>query len=162
MVEAERAYRKAARLMQGNRAQRDPAQAACFLHEAAALGHARAQYNLALMYLKGVGVAKSLEESLRWLEAAARSQQPHALAMLTLFDPRLALELGAPAELVQSPAVDPLDPDGLQSGLVDPQAISSADEHGKRGRVWRWFLAATSMILMTTLLAALGWARLRT
>jgi TPR repeat protein len=160
-AEADIAFSKAARLMQGGRAHRDPTQAACFLHEAAALGHARAQYNLALMYLKGVGVSKSLDESLRWLEEAARNQEPHAIAMLALFNPELALELGAPAELVPLPDVDPLDPDGLQSGKVDlePSDTLQPQPMWKRARRWMFTVAAT--LMFTTLLAAISWARLR-
>jgi TPR repeat protein len=141
-AEADIAFNKAVRLMQGGRAQRDPAQAACFLHEAAALGHPRAQYNLALMYLKGLGVSKNLNESLRWLEVAARSREPHALALLALFDPKLAISLGAPAELVPMPDVDPLDPDGLQSGSTPPAAAPQAESGWKRTRRWMFRTAA--------------------
>jgi TPR repeat protein len=158
-AEADIAFTKAVRLMQGGRAQRDPTQAACFLHEAAALGHARAQYNLALMYLKGLGVSKSLNESLRWLEVAARNHEPHALALLALFDPKLAIALGAPAELVPMPGVDPLDPDGLQSGRPPPPPAPQVESGWKRAR--RLVFKAAATVVLTTLVAALGWARLR-
>lgn len=158
-AEADIAFNKAVRLMQGGRAQRDPTQAACFLHEAAALGHPRAQYNLALMYLKGMGVSKSLNESLRWLEVAARNHEPHALALLALFDPRLAISLGAPAELVPLPGVDPLDPDGLQSGNPPRPDVPQPESGWKRTRRWMFRTAAT--VVLPTLVAAIGWAGLR-
>jgi hypothetical protein len=158
-AEADVAFNKAVRLMQGGRAQRDPAQAACFLHEAAALGHSRAQYNLALMYLKGLGVSKSLNESLRWLETAARNHEPHALAMLALFDPRLAVSLGAPAELVPMPDDNPLDPDGLQSGST--LAPAPQPESGWK-RTRRWVLRTAPTVVVSTLAAAIGWVGLRT
>jgi TPR repeat protein len=160
-AEADIAFGKAVRLMQGGRAQRDPAQAACFLHEAAALGHARAQYNLALMYLKGLGVSKSLNESLRWLEVAARSREPHALALLALFDAKLAVSLGAPPELVPNPDVDPLDPDGLQAGRTEATlAPAPAAESGWK-RTRRWIARAAATVGFTTLAAAIGWAGFR-
>jgi TPR repeat protein len=159
-ADADVAFAKAARLMQGGRTRRDPTQAACFLHEAAALGHARAQYNLALMYLKGLGVSKSLEESLRWLEVAARNHEPHALALLALFDAELAVSLGAPAELVPVIDVDPLDPDGLQSATTVVEPAPQLAQSGWK-RVRRWMFSAAATLVFTTLLAAIGWARLK-
>jgi hypothetical protein len=156
-AEADIAFGKAVSLMQGGRPQRDPRQAACFLHEAAALGHTRAQYNLALMYLKGLGVSKNLTESLRWLEVAARLREPHALAMLALFDPKLAISLGAPAELVPMPDVDPLDPDGPQSG---PVALALQPDSGWN-RTRRWIFKTAATLGFTSLAAAIGWAGLR-
>jgi TPR repeat protein len=159
-ADADIAFSKAVRLMQGGRAQRDPTQAACFLHEAAALGHARAQYNLALMYLKGLGVSKSLEESLRWLEVAARNHEPYALALLALFNPDLAVALGAPAELVPVIDVDPLDPDGLQSGTTVAESAAPLARSGWK-RVRRWMFSTAASAALTTVLAAIGWARLK-
>jgi TPR repeat protein len=159
-ADADVAYSKAARLMQGGRAQRDPTQAACFLHEAAALGHARAQYNLALMYLKGLGVSKNLEESLRWLELAARNHEPHALALLALFNPELAVALGAPRELVPVMDVNPLDPDGLQSDALAVQSSPPLAPSGWK-RLWGWMFSTATTAVSTSVLAAISWARLK-
>jgi len=41
-------------------------------HKAADQGSVEAQYNLALMYARGLGVAKDMEESAKWVESASR------------------------------------------------------------------------------------------
>jgi hypothetical protein len=112
------------------------------------------------MYLKGLGVSKNLEESLRWLEVAARNHEPHALALLALFNPELAVALGAPAELVPVIDVDPLDPDGLQSGRIIAESAPPLTQSGWK-RVRRWMFSTAATVVLTTLLAAIGWARLK-
>jgi hypothetical protein len=49
-----------------------------WLKEAALLGHARAQYNLGLMYKNGVGVPRDYREAARWYHAAAERGEPRA------------------------------------------------------------------------------------
>ncbi|MBM3562697.1 MAG: sel1 repeat family protein [Alphaproteobacteria bacterium] len=53
-----------------------------FRYAATYFGNADAQYNLARMYLEGVGVKKNLRQGVNWLELAARKGHPQAQAML--------------------------------------------------------------------------------
>ncbi len=53
-----------------------------FRYAATYFGNADAQYNLACMYLDGVGVKKNLRQSVNWLELAARKGHPQAQAVL--------------------------------------------------------------------------------
>jgi hypothetical protein len=79
--------------------------------------------------------------------------------MLALFDPRLAVSLGAPAELVPMPDDNPLDPDGLQSGST--LAPAPQPESGWK-RTRRWVLRTAPTVVVSTLAAAIGWVGLRT
>ena len=48
------------------------------LREAAEKGHAGAQYNLGSLYYLGNGVAKSVEEAVKWIRKAAEAGDPGA------------------------------------------------------------------------------------
>ena len=60
----------------------DAAIAAAWYHKAAAQGYASAQYNLALMYRDGRGVARDAAQAQHWYEQAAA--QGHAKAQYRL------------------------------------------------------------------------------
>jgi len=53
-----------------------------FRYAATYFRNADAQYNLARMYLDGLGVKKDLRQSMNWLELAARKGHPQAQAVL--------------------------------------------------------------------------------
>ena len=61
----------------------DPVRAAnLFRHAASYFGNANAQYQLARLYLAGVGVEKNVGLAINWLATAAKKQHPEAQATL--------------------------------------------------------------------------------
>jgi len=60
----------------------EPARSVPMLQSAAAAGHPRAAALLGSLYEDGMGMAKSLEEALRWYRFAAEREQPEAMAAL--------------------------------------------------------------------------------
>jgi len=52
--------------------------AADFIRKAADLEHAEAQFNYALMCMRGDGVAKSDSEGIRWMKKSAENGFEHA------------------------------------------------------------------------------------
>lgn len=63
----------------------DYVQAARFFHNAAELGHAKSQYNLALCYEGGNGVEQDQQEAVRWYRAAAEQGLADAQNNLAVF-----------------------------------------------------------------------------
>jgi uncharacterized protein len=61
---------------------RDEVRALDLFHRAAAAGHTRAQINLGILYLRGLGVQRDLVNARAWLEKAAASGDPQALYTL--------------------------------------------------------------------------------
>ena len=61
---------------------RDEARALELFHRAAAAGHTRAQINLGILYLRGLGVPRDIVNARAWLEKAAASGDPQALYTL--------------------------------------------------------------------------------
>jgi len=61
---------------------RNEAKAVELFERAAAVGHARAQINLGILYLRGQGVTRDLVQARAWLEKAAASGDPQALYAL--------------------------------------------------------------------------------
>src|SRR5260370_16622319 len=61
---------------------RNDAKAVELFEKAAAAGHARAQLNLGILYLRGQGAAPDLVQARAWLEKAAASGDPQALYTL--------------------------------------------------------------------------------
>jgi TPR repeat protein len=65
------AFLKATALLEGERMLSEAGRADRYCHEAALLGHRGAQYNLGLMYAKGLGLPQDTELALLWLQHAA-------------------------------------------------------------------------------------------
>ena len=65
------AFLKATALLEGEQVLKEAGRAARYCHEAALLGHSGAQYNLGLMYAKGLGLPQDRELALLWLRHAA-------------------------------------------------------------------------------------------
>ena len=63
---------------------RDEARALDLFQKAAAAGHTRAQINLGILYLRGLGVPRDIVNARAWLEKAAASGDPQALYTLSL------------------------------------------------------------------------------
>jgi len=61
---------------------RDEARALDLFQKAAAAGHTRAQINLGILYLRGLGVPRDIVNARAWLEKAAASGDPQALYTL--------------------------------------------------------------------------------
>jgi uncharacterized protein len=61
---------------------RDEARALDLFQKAAAAGHTRAQINLGILYMRGLGVPRDLVNARAWLEKAAASGDPQALYTL--------------------------------------------------------------------------------
>jgi TPR repeat protein len=61
---------------------RDEARALDLFQRAAAAGHTRAQINLGILYLRGLGVPRDIVNARAWLEKAAASGDPQALYTL--------------------------------------------------------------------------------
>jgi TPR repeat protein len=61
---------------------RDEARALDLFQKAAAAGHTRAQINLGILYLRGLGVPRDVVNARAWLEKAAASGDPQALYTL--------------------------------------------------------------------------------
>jgi TPR repeat protein len=61
---------------------RDEVRALNLFHKAASAGHTRAQINLGILYLRGLGVPRDLVNARAWLEKAAASGDPQALYTL--------------------------------------------------------------------------------
>jgi TPR repeat protein len=61
---------------------RDEARALDLFGRAAAAGHTRAQINLGILYLRGLGVPRDIVNARAWLEKAAASGDPQALYTL--------------------------------------------------------------------------------
>ena len=73
----------------------DAAVAVDWFRKAAEKGHAKAAYNLALAYERGLGVLRDRATAIRWLDKAAASKDPdaeHMLALLLLDDARAAAD----------------------------------------------------------------------
>jgi TPR repeat protein len=62
--------------------QGDYATSIVWFRKAAEQGHASAQYNLGMMYLKGQGVTHNYQEAAKWFQKAA--EQGHAKAQKAL------------------------------------------------------------------------------
>jgi len=71
-------YEEGLRFFKGEGVPRDYAQARKFFIEAAAMGHAKAQYRLGFMYSLGRGVKKSDQEAVNWWQKAARQNDAEA------------------------------------------------------------------------------------
>ncbi|BCA53501.1 hypothetical protein W02_06410 [Nitrospira sp. KM1] len=69
------------------------------LQSLASMGEARAQYDLALLYDKGLGVPQSDEQALLWYKRAAEQGEPHAQYNLALM---YMNGQGVPVDLVQA------------------------------------------------------------
>jgi TPR repeat protein len=61
---------------------RDEVRALALFQKAASAGHTRAQINLGILYLRGLGVPRDLVNARAWLEKAAASGDPQALYTL--------------------------------------------------------------------------------
>jgi len=61
---------------------RDEARALQLFEKAAAAGHTRAQINLGILYMRGLGVPRDLVNARAWLEKAAANGDPQALYTL--------------------------------------------------------------------------------
>ena len=61
---------------------RDEARALQLFERAASAGHTRAQINLGILYLRGLGVQRDVVNARAWLEKAAASGDPQALYTL--------------------------------------------------------------------------------
>ncbi len=68
---------------------KDATKAMWWYQRAATAGHAGAQYNLGLMYLKGEGVVRDALKGLGWIEKAADSGDEKAQALLQRIDQAL-------------------------------------------------------------------------
>lgn len=79
---AVRAFTQAAIHLEGRGIPQDVARAAQLFRLAAELGHAKAQFNLGLMYARGLGVAADPQEAERWLRAAAAAGEAKATLAL--------------------------------------------------------------------------------
>ncbi len=69
--DAEEMFKQARALANGDGVTRDPAKAVEIYGKAAALGHAKAQHNLATHLIGGLGVKRDAVESARWFQKAA-------------------------------------------------------------------------------------------
>ena len=78
-VQADAAFAKATALLEGHPTPKDLGRAARHCHEAALLGHIGAQYNLGLMYAKGIGLPQDSDLALIWLQHAAEGGEAKAL-----------------------------------------------------------------------------------
>jgi TPR repeat protein len=65
------AFLKATALLEGEQMLKMAGRAARYCHEAALLGDRDAQYNLGLMYAKGLGLPQDTELAFLWLQHAA-------------------------------------------------------------------------------------------
>jgi TPR repeat protein len=81
-VKAEEIYQRAWRLGVGEGVPRDDVEAARTFEQAALLGHAEAQYDLAAIYRDGVGIPKDAAKAAVWFTKAA--EQGHAEAQFAL------------------------------------------------------------------------------
>ena len=75
----------------------DPETAAHYNAMAAEKGFAKAQYNLAVLYYDGVGVARDDVQSYKWLYLASMQKEPRALKMLPVAERNLAADQKAKA-----------------------------------------------------------------
>jgi len=96
---AVRAFTQAALHFEGRGVPQDFGRAAQLFRIAADLGHAKAQFNLGLMYARGIGVAADPNEAARWLKSAAAGGEAKAALALQ--------QLAAPA---QPPVTAPAQP----------------------------------------------------
>ena len=71
---------------QGMSEARDPERAAALYRSAAQQGNAQAQYNLAVLYLGGEGIAPNRERGIAWLRLSARQRYGRALQRLEMLD----------------------------------------------------------------------------
>ena len=91
MIEAKKLFAEAERYYRGNESSRNIEAAVALYRKAAELGHPAAQYNLAVAYANGEGVAADEVEAMRWLRKAARKAGPEAqynLSLGLMFGPR--------------------------------------------------------------------------
>lgn len=68
---------------------KDVTKAMWWYQRAATAGHAGAQYNLGLMYLKGEGVVRDARQGLGWIEKAVDSGDEKAQVLLQRIDQAL-------------------------------------------------------------------------
>lgn len=83
--QAEQCYQKAQALHYGLQCKPDLQAALRLYHEAAELGHSKAQTNLGSMYYFGQGTATDYAESYKWFQKAAAQQDSMALYNLACF-----------------------------------------------------------------------------
>lgn len=75
-------FELAVQYVNGSIIERDLPRAAELFEHAAASGYDRAQFNLGLMYLNGLGVTRCRKTAMRWLAQAARQGHPDALQIM--------------------------------------------------------------------------------
>lgn len=68
---------------------KDTTKALCWYQRAAKAGHANAQYNVGLMWLKGAGVPRDVLKGLTWMTKAADRGDDKAQALLQRIDEAL-------------------------------------------------------------------------
>ncbi len=90
-LRAEKKGHKEAAFQLGNHylVAKDATKAMRWYQRAATAGHAGAQYNLGLMYLKGEGVVRDALKGLGWIEKAVASGDEKAQALLQRIDQAL-------------------------------------------------------------------------
>jgi TPR repeat protein len=84
-------FELAVQYVNGSIVERDLPRAAELFQHAAASGYDRAQFNLGLMYLNGLGVARCRDTAMHWLRQAAGQGHPDALQVMR----RMAQRRGA-------------------------------------------------------------------
>ena len=76
----------------------DKAEAVRWYRLSAPQGYENAQYNLAVMYLRGEGVEQDREAAIRWFRLAAEQLNPAAMAALETLGEAVPAPAGAPGE----------------------------------------------------------------
>jgi uncharacterized protein len=87
-------FELAVQYVHGSIIERDLPRAAELFETAATLGYDRAQFNLGLMYLNGLGVTRCRETAVHWLRQAAQQGHPDAVRVLRRIMPRRSAASG--------------------------------------------------------------------
>lgn len=80
--QAQRRYQWACKYMAGDGVDEDPRAAYVLFLKAAETGHLKAQYNLGVLMLKGLGTHKNISEARQWLRKAAANGHQKAAALI--------------------------------------------------------------------------------
>ncbi len=85
----------ATRYVAGNQQQQNMGAAFTLFNQAAQLGHASAQYNLAVCYIQGISIGRDLQKGADWMCRAARQGHGKAIQALPHLLRRIKEERGA-------------------------------------------------------------------
>lgn len=111
----------------GEGVRRDPARAAALYCQAAKLGNAEAQFNLAWMYANGRGVERDDALAATFFDLAARQGHEHAQRMLRF--------TGEPTRELPPCMQDPPEPEPVMTADIDPDLEAAFGTTADRRRV---------------------------